>query len=87
MLPQFRVVALQSNQCPTIPCVDTTTQLQLQTFNVRLLSVNTNYFLRIFNLSEYSRIFCATKIWRYTVFIVVAMNSRDRYEIIGLYTL
>ena len=58
MLPQFHVVAPQSNQCPTIPCVDA----QLQTFNVCLLNVN--YFLWIFNLCE---LFCATKIWHYTV--------------------
>ena len=52
MLPQFHVVAPQSNQCPTIPCVDTTTQLQLRTFNVRILSVNTRLFS---NLSEYCK--------------------------------
>ena len=67
MLPQFRVIAPQSNQCPTIPRVDATMQLQLQTFNIRSYGAlaQCKYEIIFYEYSIYANIANITYILRY----------------------
>ena len=67
MLPQFRVVAPQSNQCPTIPRVDATMQLQLRIFNVHSYGALAQYKYEIifYEYSIYANIVNITNIFRY----------------------